>query len=71
MVIEGKSLYNAIIGHLTLVVIMAVTSIYHLCMKFPIPRGVGVIRGQQYEVRMCYTVIIEEAPANSKGKRTA
>ena len=49
----------------------AVTSIYHLCLKFPTPGGVGVIRGNQYEARMCYTTSVRSAPAEPKGKRTA
>ena len=49
----------------------AVTSIYHLCLKFPTPGGVGVIRGNQYEARMCYTTSVRSAAAEPKGKRTA
>ena len=43
----------------------------HLCLKFPTLGGVGVIRGNQYEARMCYTTSIRTAPADPKGKRTA
>ena len=42
MVVKDRSSYNAIIGRPTLVAMKAVTSIYHLCLKFPTPRGVGV-----------------------------
>ena len=49
----------------------AVTSIYHLCLKFPTPGGVGVIRGNQYEAWMCYTTSVRSAPAEPKVKRTA
>ena len=45
MVVKGRSSYNAILGRPTLVAMRAVTSIYHLCLKFPTPGGVGVIRG--------------------------
>ena len=71
MVVKGRSSYNAILGRPTLVAMRAVTSIYHLCLKFPTPGGVGVIRGNQYEARMCYTMSVKSAPAKSKGKRTA
>ena len=30
-----------------------------------------MIRGNQYEARMCYTTSIRMAPADPKGKRTA
>ena len=71
MVVKGRSSYNAIIGHPTLVALKAVTSIYHICLKFLIPRGVGVIWGNQYEARMCYTTSIRLALSDSKGKQTA
>ena len=70
MVVKGKSSYNAILGRSTLVSMKAVTSIYHLCLKFPTPRGVGVVRGNQYEARMCYTTSVRSAPADPKGKQT-
>ena len=71
MVVKGRSSYNAIIGRPTLVAMKAVTSIYHLCLKFPTLGGVEVVRGNQYEARMCYTTSIKLAPAELKGKRTA
>ena len=43
MVVKSRSLCNAIIGSPTLVAMKAVTSIYHLCLNFPTPRGVGVV----------------------------
>ena len=49
----------------------AVTSIYYLYLNFPTPRGVRVIRGNQYEARMCYTTSVRSAPAEPKVKRTA
>ena len=71
LVVKGGSSNNVILGRPTLVAMKAVTSIYHICLKFPTPSGVGVIRGNQYEARMCYTTSIESAPDDSKGKRTA
>ena len=70
MVVKGGFSYNAIFGHPTLVAMGAVTSIYHLFLKFPIPRGIEVVRRNQYEARMCYTTSIRSASADSKGKRT-
>ena len=70
MVVKGRSSYNAIIGCPTLVAVKAVTSIYHLSMKFPTPRGIRVVRRNQYEARMCYTTSVSSA-ADLMGKRTA
>ena len=70
MVIKGRSSYNAIIERPTLVAMRAVTSIYHLCLKFPTPRGVRVIRENQYEAHMCYTTSIRSVLADPKGKQT-
>ena len=70
IVVNGKSSYNAILGRPTLVAMKAVTSIYHLCPKFPTPRGIGVVRRNQYEARMCYTTSVRSAPADLRGKRT-
>ena len=71
MVVKGRSFYNAILGRPTLVAMRSVTSIYHVCLKFPTPGGVGVIRGNQYEAWMCYTTSVRSAPAEPKVKRTA
>ena len=64
MVVKGESSYNAIFGRPTLMAMKAVISIYHLRLKFSTLRGVGVIRGNQYEARMCYTVSVRSAPGS-------
>ena len=71
MMVKGRSYYNAIIGRPTFVAMKAVTSIYHICLKFPTPRGVRVMRGNQYETRMYYTTSVRSDPTDSKGKRIA
>ena len=71
MVVKGGFSYNAILGQPNLVAMKTVTLIYHLCLKFPTPCSVGVVRENQYEARMCYTTSIRSAPADSKGKGTA
>ena len=45
LVVDCSSVYNAILGHLTLNSWKAVTSIYHLMIKFPTEYGVGEVRG--------------------------
>ena len=40
-------------------------------MKFPTPRGVGVVWENQYDAWMYYTASVRSAPVDPKGKRTA
>lgn len=44
LVVKAPSLYNAILGKLTLNNLRAVTSTFYLKMKFPTPQGVGEIQ---------------------------
>ena len=70
MVVKGRSSYNAILGCPTFVAMKAVTSIYHLCRKFSTPCDVRVVRGNQYEAWMCYTMSVRSVPVDQKIKRT-
>ena len=54
LVVNQPSVYNVIIGRPTLNGMRAVTSTYHLMMKFPSRNGIGTIRGNQSEARSCY-----------------
>ena len=47
LVIDQPSAFNAVLGRLFLKALKAITSIYHLLMKFPTPNGVGQVRGNQ------------------------
>ena len=58
LVVDCSSSYNAIIGMPTLNSWKAVTSTYHLLVKFPIEDGVGQIQGDQLAARECYLVIL-------------
>ena len=70
MVVKERSSNNAILGRPTLVAMKTETSIDHLCLKFSTPHGIGVVQGNQYEARKCYTTSVRSAPADSSGKRT-
>ena len=50
--------YNAIIGRPTLNSWKAVTSTYHLSIKFPTEYGVGQVQGDQLATRECYLVVL-------------
>jgi hypothetical protein len=54
LVVNCPSAYNAIIGRPTLNRLRAVTSTYHLLIKFPTEHGIGEVRGDQIAARECY-----------------
>ena len=58
LVIDCLSLYNAIIGRPTLNSWKAITSIYHLLIKFPTEHGVGQVQGDQLAARECYLAML-------------
>ena len=51
--------YNAILKRPTLNSWKAVTSTYHLMIKFPIEYKVGDVRGDQVVTRECYIAMLE------------
>ena len=58
LVVDCSSSYNAIIGRPTLNSWKAVTSTYHLSVKFPTEHGVGKVQGDQLAARECYLVML-------------
>ncbi|KAL5551413.1 hypothetical protein UlMin_001589 [Ulmus minor] len=54
VVVDCPSSYNAIIGRPTLNAIRAVTSTYHLLVKFPTVGGIGTLKGDQQASRDIY-----------------
>nr|XP_023895860.1 uncharacterized protein LOC112007733 [Quercus suber] len=59
LVVDCSSAYNAIIGRRTLNSWKAVTSTYHLMIKFPTEYGVRELRGNQVAARECYIAMME------------
>ena len=57
LVVDCSSPYNAIIGRPTLNSWKAVTSTYHLSVKFPTENRVGEIQGDQLVARECYLAV--------------
>ncbi|PON38880.1 hypothetical protein PanWU01x14_309060 [Parasponia andersonii] len=54
LVVNCPSAFNAVLERPTLRELRAITSIYHLTMKFQTQHGVGEVRGNQYDVRTYY-----------------
>ena len=59
LVVDCSSTYNAIFGRPTLNSSKAVTSTYHLMIKFLTEYGVREARGDQVAVRECYIAMLE------------
>ena len=59
LVVDCSFAYNAILGRPTLNSWKAVTSTYHLMIKFPTEYGVGEVRGDQVVARECYIAMLE------------
>ena len=59
LVVNYASAYNAILGQPTLNSWKAITSTYHLMIKFPTEYGVVDLRGNQVATRECYIAIME------------
>ncbi|XP_075640266.1 uncharacterized protein LOC142612018 [Castanea sativa] len=59
LVVDCSSAYNAMIGRSTLNSWKAVTSTYHLMVKFPTDYGVGELRGDQVAAHECYVAMME------------
>nr|XP_023897984.1 uncharacterized protein LOC112009863 [Quercus suber] len=59
LVVDCSSAYNAIIERPTLNAWKAVTSTYHLMIKFFTEHGIGELRGNQVAARECYIAMLE------------
>ena len=59
LVVDYSSAYYAILGRPTLNSWKAVTSTYHLMIKFPTEYGVGKVWEDQISVRECYIAVLE------------
>ena len=58
LVEDCSSSYNAIVGRPTLNSWKAVTSTYHLLVKFPMEYRVGQVQGDQLAARECYLAVL-------------
>lgn len=58
--------YNVILRRLALNRIKAITSTYHLLMRFPMKKGIGEVRGDQVAVKECYMASLKGESSTSK-----
>ena len=59
LVVDCSFVYNAILGRPTLNSWKALTSIYHLMIKFSTEYEVGEVKGDQVGARECYIAMLE------------
>ncbi|XP_059627710.1 uncharacterized protein LOC132270548 [Cornus florida] len=60
VVVDCPSSYNIILERTTLNAMKAITSTYHLLMRFPTEYGMGEIRGDQTMARECYVASLRK-----------
>ena len=64
LVVDCPSAYNVIIGRPTLNRLRAITSTYHLLVRFPTENGIGEMRGDQAMARECYLTSTNPEPVH-------
>ncbi|XP_019193711.1 PREDICTED: uncharacterized protein LOC109187795 [Ipomoea nil] len=70
VVVNLHCVHNVILGRPAIMRVGGIISMPHLCMKFPTPAGVGVVRGDVQLVRKCYTQAVNRRDAGSSRVNT-
>ena len=60
LVVDAPSAYNMLLGRPSLNAIKAISSAYHMMIKFPTVSGVGMVRGDQCVARECYSASMKQ-----------
>ena len=60
LIVDASSAYNMLLGRPSLNAIKAIPSAYHMMIKFPTERGVGMVRGDQRVSRECYSASVKK-----------
>ncbi|XP_026451301.1 uncharacterized protein LOC113351555 [Papaver somniferum] len=68
-VVDVESPYNSLIGRPWLHGILGVASTFHQCIKFPLPQGIGVIRGDLIEGKTCHEIDVDKCEERASKRR--
>ena len=60
LIVDAPSTYNMLLGRPSLNAIKAISSAYHMMIKFPTTSGVGMVRGDQRVARECYSASMKQ-----------
>ena len=60
LIVDAPSAYNMLLGRPSLNAINAISSAYHMMIKFPTTGGVGMVRGDQRMARECYSASMKQ-----------
>ena len=60
LIVDAPYAYNILLGRPSLNAIKAIPSAYHMMIKFPTTRGVGMVRGDQRVARECYLASMKQ-----------
>ncbi|KAL5764454.1 hypothetical protein ACOSQ2_017048 [Xanthoceras sorbifolium] len=58
LIIDCPTTYNVVLGRLAFNGVEGIISIKHITLKFPTPRGIGYVHGEQKVARSCYEKIV-------------
>ena len=60
LIVDASFAYNMLLGRPSLNAIKVIPSAYHMMIKFPIERGIGMVRGDQRVARECYSASVKQ-----------
>ena len=65
IIVEAPLAYNMLLGRPSLNAIRAISSAYHMVVKFPTENGVGMVRGDRQIARECYLASMKQKVVDS------
>ena len=60
LIVDAPSAYNVLLGKPSFNAIKAISSAYHMVIKFPTTNEVGMVRGDQRVARECYSASMKQ-----------
>ena len=60
LIVDAPSAYNMLLSRASLTTIRAISSAYHMVIKFPTANGVGMVRGNRRVARECYSASMKQ-----------